>query len=546
MNLLITIVLFIVIFSVLILIHELGHFTAAKRAGVKVEEFGFGLPPRMFGVKKGETIYSFNWIPFGGFVRMLGEDSSTKESMTSKRSFANQPLRTQAWIVVAGVVMNLLLSFVLLTIGFWIGIEPLISTEEDFYAGVRDGTVNVEPGIVVVESNQPYNTVVYNGEDLDIRSFEPGDRILTVADGNAIDTVEEWQVTVDAVNADGEAPLVQMDRADGTGGAEYLTKELISQTVFSPMYLPRLVYKEDPTSIWGESLENGDAIITVEDQQVLTEQDFYSAIAGKSFVSLTVYRAGVGDVNTMLALSPSYPLVTYLEPGAPAELGGLHLGDQIVSMNENAVSSAEQVTALTPELAAEGAIQYEVKRGEELYLLSITPREEDGRIGVGLSDLLPNYGNLSLYQSYVPHTLMGFDTVQYGWSAPVVAFKEMGRLAKITAVMFGGVLQQFVSGQGVPDGVAGPVGIAQMTFVTVQAGFAALLRFVALLSLSLGVINILPIPALDGGKFFFIMVRALTGKKLNAKYEGLIHAGGFFFLIALIVYVTFNDVMNLF
>lgn len=362
MNLLITIVLFIVIFSVLILIHELGHFTAAKRAGVKVEEFGFGLPPRMFGVKKGETIYSFNWIPFGGFVRMLGEDSSTKESMTSKRSFANQPLRTQAWIVVAGVVMNLLLSFVLLTIGFWIGIEPLISTEEDFYAGVRDGTVNVEPGIVVVESNQPYNTVVYNGEDLDIRSFEPGDRILTVADGNAIDTVEEWQATVDAVNADGEAPLVQMDRADGTGGAEYLTKELISQTVFSPMYLPRLVYKEDPTSIWGESLENGDAIITVEDQQVLTEQDFYSAIAGKSFVSLTVYRAGVGDVNTMLALSPSYPLVTYLEPGAPAELGGLHLGDQIVSMNENAVSSAEQVTALTPELAAEGAIQYEVKR----------------------------------------------------------------------------------------------------------------------------------------------------------------------------------------
>lgn len=546
MNLLITIVLFIVIFSVLILIHELGHFTAAKRAGVKVEEFGFGLPPRMFGIKKGETIYSFNWIPFGGFVRMLGEDGTTKESMTSKRSFANQPLRTQAWIVVAGVVMNLLLSFVLLTIGFWIGIEPLISTQDDFYKGVREGTVNVEPGIVVVESNQPYNTVDYNGEDLEIRSFEPGDRILSVADGNAIDTVEEWQATVDSVNADGEAPLVQMDRADGTGGAEYLSKELISQTVFSPIYLPRLVYKEDPSSIWGESLQNGDAIITVEGQQVLTEDDLYAAIYGKSSISLTVYRPGVGDVNTVLSLTPSYPLVTYLEPGSPAETGGLMLGDQIVSMDEMATPTAEEVTRLTSELGADGNIQYEVKRGEELYLLSITPRAEDGRIGVGLSDLLPNYGNLSLYQSYVPHTLMGFDTVQYGWSAPVVAFKEMGRLAKITAVMFGGVLQQFVSGQGVPEGVAGPVGIAQMTFVTVQAGFAAMLRFVALLSLSLGVINILPIPALDGGKFFFILVRALTGKKLNSKWEGFIHAGGFFFLIVLILYVTFNDVMNLF
>ena len=108
MEILLTIVVFILIFSFLILIHEFGHFTAAKRAGVKVEEFGFGLPPRIFGVKKGETLYSINWIPFGGFVRMLGEDSSSKKARNSKRSFVNQPLRTQAWIVSAGVVMNLL------------------------------------------------------------------------------------------------------------------------------------------------------------------------------------------------------------------------------------------------------------------------------------------------------------------------------------------------------------------------------------------------------------------------------------------------------
>lgn len=546
MNFILTVIIFIVVFSVLILIHEAGHFFAAKRAGVKVEEFGMGLPPRMFGVKRGETIYSINWIPFGGFVRMLGEDTTTKESRSSERSFVNQPLRTQAWIVVAGVVMNLLLAFVLLTVGFWVGIEPLISTEEDFYAGIENGTVNVEPGIVVVESNQPYNTVVYNGEDLDVRSFEVGDRIITTGGSDSLDSVEEWQAMVDSVNANEEAPLVQVDRADGSGGAEYLDKELLAQTVFSPIYLPRLVYQEDATSVFSGVLIDGDAIIRINGEEILNAEDLYAHFEGEELVTLTIYRAGLGDLELPFSVPVNLPIVTFVQPDSPAELGGIQIGDRIMALNGVSVHSAEEVTTLTAEYAREGSIEYTLPRGEEIQIIELTPREEDARVGIGLSDLLPNYGNLSLYQSYVPHTLMGFDTVQYGWSAPWVAVQEMGRLAKVTAVMFGGVLQQFLSGDGVPEGVAGPVGIAQMTFVTVQAGFAAMLRFVALLSLSLGVINILPIPALDGGKFFFIAVQALTGKKMNAKYEGLIHTAGFFFLICLILYITFNDVMNLF
>lgn len=546
MNFILTVIIFVVVFSVLILIHEAGHFFAAKRAGVKVEEFGMGLPPRMFGVKRGETIYSINWIPFGGFVRMLGEDNSTKESRSSERSFSNQSLRTQAGIIVAGVVMNLLLAFVLLTVGFWVGIEPLISTEEDFYAGIRDGSVNVEPGIVVVESNQPYNTVVYNGEDLDVRSFEPGDRILTVGDKNVLDSVEEWQATVDTVNAGGEAPLVEMDRADGTGGAEYLSSELLEQTVFSPLYLPRLVYREDPLSVFSGVLMEGDAIIRLNGEEILTADDFYEHLEGQFMVGLTVYRPGYGDVELAFNVPVNYPIVTFVQADSPAEAGGVKMGDQILALNDTPVETAEEVTSLTPEYGKMGPIRYNLKRGEEFLTIELSPSEEDGRVGIGLSDLLPNYGNLSLYQSYVPHTLMGFDKIQLGWSAPLMAFTEMGRLAKTTAVMFGGVLQQFLSGQGVPEGVAGPVGIAQMTFVTVQAGFAAMLRFVALLSLSLGVINILPIPALDGGKFFFIVVQAISGRKMNSKYENLIHTAGFFFLICLILYITFNDVVNLF
>lgn len=87
MEFIVTAIVFVLIFSVLVLIHEWGHFAAARRAGIKVEEFGFGLPPRIWGKKKGETLYSINAIPFGGFVKLLGEDSRDPKLLKNKRSF---------------------------------------------------------------------------------------------------------------------------------------------------------------------------------------------------------------------------------------------------------------------------------------------------------------------------------------------------------------------------------------------------------------------------------------------------------------------------
>lgn len=490
-----TVLVFIVLFSVLILVHEWGHFLAAKRAGVKVEEFGFGLPPRLWGIKKGETLYSFNAIPFGGFVRMLGEDATDKKNQSNTRSFSSQSLRTQAIIVCAGVMMNLLLSFVLLTIGFSVGIEPLMSSEEDFLKAVRDGTVHVE-----------------------------------VSEESESDKPESEASEFDAT----ETPL---------------------------LYLPRLVYWEDEDSIFHGVLQDRDVLLRMNDQVILTESDLLQALKGQTVLYPFIYRPGLGelliygsktesghpaDADQPLFLPVQPPLVTYIEPDSPAEQAGFQLNDRILALNGVPISTAEEVSALTLEWAEKGMISYAIQRGAEQVSLSALPRAEDGHVGIGLSDFIPYYGHLSLYEAYVPHKLLGIEKVQYSWQAPWVALTEMGRLAKVTAFSFFGVLKEFVSGGAVPEGVAGPVGIAQMTFVTVQEGFAATLRFVALLSLSLGVINILPIPALDGGKFLFILVQALTGKKLAPRYESLIHAAGFFFFIAFILYVTFHDVIALF
>lgn len=126
-----TIVAFILILGLLIFVHELGHFITAKRAGIKVEEFGFGYPPRVFGIKKGETTYSLNLLPIGGFVKIYGEDGKEEgKTEDEERAFYNKPIGTRAKILFAGVAMNLILAMVLLSIGFIIGLPKAIGDNE--------------------------------------------------------------------------------------------------------------------------------------------------------------------------------------------------------------------------------------------------------------------------------------------------------------------------------------------------------------------------------------------------------------------------------
>ena len=123
-----TALIFIVVIGILVVVHEFGHFIVAKRAGMKVEEFGFGFPPRLWGVKKSETTYSINLIPFGGFVKIYGEEG---EHRNEPRSFSSKPLGIRLKVVVAGVVMNFLLAAFLLMLGNYVGIRVGIGDDAD-------------------------------------------------------------------------------------------------------------------------------------------------------------------------------------------------------------------------------------------------------------------------------------------------------------------------------------------------------------------------------------------------------------------------------
>ena len=109
---LITVLILVAVLSVLVFIHELGHFATAKFFGIKVEEFGFGFPPRIWGFKHGDTNYTINWIPLGGFVRIKGENG---EDAADKDSFGARPIWQRALVLCAGVIMNFVLAWAIMT-----------------------------------------------------------------------------------------------------------------------------------------------------------------------------------------------------------------------------------------------------------------------------------------------------------------------------------------------------------------------------------------------------------------------------------------------
>jgi len=165
-----TVIIFIIVLALLILVHEVGHFLAAKKAGVKVPEFGLGFPPKIFGTKIGETEYTLNWIPFGGFVKIIGENA--EEDISEKdypQSFMAQSRPVQAAIISAGVIFNLLFAWVLISIGFMIGMPTSAETlpEESF----------ITPPVLMITSVIP-NTPAYNA------GLKAGDEIFALVSGS--------------------------------------------------------------------------------------------------------------------------------------------------------------------------------------------------------------------------------------------------------------------------------------------------------------------------------------------------------------------------
>ncbi|MFH1298420.1 MAG: RIP metalloprotease RseP [Patescibacteria group bacterium] len=535
MQTLITIAVFLLIFSFLIIIHELGHFLAAKKAGVKVYEFGVGMPPRIWGKKFKDTIYSINWIPFGGFVRMLGiEDPTSSQAKKSKESFLKKSLRWRILIASGGVLMNLILAFLLLTFGFWIGIEPLIITSDDFFEGVKEGQVLTEPGFYVYDVEE-WSTAHLAG-------FQVGDRIIS-KDGNKLTEFEDFYTL-----ADGDAMLFQVEKFSGE--TDYIEVLMTDDDLGLDLYLfdmPRVFVQdvEYGSDFYDVGLRDGDVILKVSGEEIFFFEEMREAFEAVESIDLQVWRNGEvvfleGEKDFL-----NKAIISDVVAGSPAEEAGLLAGDRVISINGEWISRPSEIYELTTS-SQDNVLRYIVLRNGGRYAYDVM-RGEDGLVGIYVANLnLYDEASISAYEGVLTTSVLEILPERHGvFGAPAAAVGEIRRLSVMTALMAKDLVGGIVTSGEVSDSVAGPVGIAQMTSVFVQEGFASVIRFLALLSLALGVFNILPFPALDGGRLVFLLFEAVTGRKPNQKLETALHSIGFILLMMLIVVVTYNDIVRL-
>jgi regulator of sigma E protease len=426
------------ILAVLILVHEIGHFAAARLIGVKVEEFGIGIPPRIKGWRRNGVLWSLNWIPIGGFVKVLGEDGKNvdPESINAK-----SPAK-RAFFLVAGSAMNFLLAFVLmiLVVGF---------------QGVSHSNV--------------YIASVVPGSPAAAAGWTAGDRIVEVA----------------GVPIESSADVGERARE----------------------------FAGNPMSVVVE--RNGERVET----------------------SVTPRRnppAGEGPTGVGITDSPiSEASVNQVKAGSPAADAGFQPDDRILAVGSQRVDDPYALQfALTS--ASGSTIPVDVVRDGEPVTVSFAVPNLDAE-----GELLAQLG---LDLTIKPQ----FDRVPLGSIIPVgvsQAWEQSGQMVS--------GIRDLVTGRAPLDQIAGPLGMGQITSEIVSASplplWVTLAQLAILLSLNLAVLNLLPLPALDGGRLLFVIVEVLRGgKKLAPEREGIVHVAGLILLLGFMVIVLVLDALRIY
>lgn len=541
MHLLLTIIVFIAILSVLVLAHEFGHYYFARRAGVRVDEFGFGLPPRIWSKKVGETLYSLNLFPFGGFVRLFGESASEPGALKNSRSYASKTLRERFFIVSAGVVINILLAVFLLFSGFLIGIKPLLIDQQDVLTAIQDGQLLIKTGHII-KSVEPGSLAERMGIQPEDVLVEVNSKSVITQDllSKSVQKGKDLGLSLKLRRGDSLIQLnIPKQKFDDTG---------LGIGLYESFMVPRIsVQSVDSSSeVAKGGIHAGDILLALDGTPVYTPEDYQSLLTQKA-VTIRYERQFKEYETTVTFPQRRSVVVSEVVSGSGAEKAELKAGDSILQVQRQDTISAEQTIALLNESKSSGQpAQLLVERAGKTMTLYLSPGA-DGTFGVRVSPIINQNLGMVLESTVLPTTMLELKAVRYGFFKSLkMSLTETYRLAGATIGMFGSLIGELFTSFSVPDGVSGPVGIAQMTGVFVAEGLLSLLRFMALLSLSLGILNLLPFPGLDGGRLLFIIIEGVLGRPVNQKFEQAVHGIGAICLIVIIFAVTYKDIVRLF
>jgi regulator of sigma E protease len=422
------------VLGVLVFVHELGHFLAAKRVGIRVLKFQLGFNPTIFSFRRGDTEYGIGALPLGGFVKMAGE-APEDERTGNDDEFLSKSKWQRFQVLIMGPAMNLLLAVVLTAVVLYRAAE-----------------------VPVYEGQPPVVGVVAAGSAAERADVRPGDRILSVA-GHPVATWEDFFINI-VSRANQEIPI-----------------ELVRDG-------QPITRKVTPTPNPGES------------------------------------RMDIGEIGVLPDVHPHLLAVSPDEPGAR---GGLMVGDVILSADGTPTTFDDDFRVIIRKHPNK-PMTLSILRGGSPLSITVTPRQNGS---VGYLGVTPGNETKRLNPTAVEAIGMSVrKNVQY---AGLIFQTIWGLITRETS----------------PKQLMGPLAIAQLSGESAQLGWLALLSLMASISLNLGLLNLMPIPILDGGHIFIMTLEGLAGRDFSLRVKEKMLLAGFVVLMTLMVTVIYNDLMRI-
>lgn len=419
------IIAFIIIFGILVVVHEFGHFYMAKRSGILVREFSIGMGPKLFATRKNGTTYTIRWLPLGGYVRMAGMADDESE-------------------IEAGTQATLLLD------------EQ--ETVQKINTSDKVTTLNGVPFQIAKTDLQ---------KELWIEGYESGDE----------SELKRYSVSHDATIVESDGTEVQIAPVD----VQFQSASLINRML---------------TNFAGPF------------------NNFILAIV--AFALFAFLNGGVLQNKA---------IVGTVMPNSPAQKAGLKTDDRLVKVAGKKVTTFTDFSSVIAKYPNK-PVNVQVKRAKQTKSLEITPKAvkvegQKGKVGqIGVT--------AGLNHSMGAKLKYGFTQ---SWANATQIFKILG---------------SFLTGGFSLNKLAGPVGMYSMTTQFASQGFTMLVYFLAFLSVNLGIMNLIPIPALDGGKLVINVIEAIRGKPISPEKEGIVTLVGVGMMVVLMVLVTWNDIQRFF
>lgn len=411
-----TIISSILVFSAIVLVHEYGHYKAAKSVGIRVYEFAIGMGPTLLKREKNGTIYSIRAVPIGGFVQMEGEE----EDVRTSTSFSTKTVWQRFLVIFSGPLMNFVLALALFVI-------------IAFSFGVYGNRIDS-----IAEDSNEYK-----------EGLRPGDKIISV-----------------------------------NGEKAYIWEDIFYEIIGNENPYYTVKYERD-NQIREARINNN-------------------------------YRKLVG-ISTQMSDGKATTTVSPTDVTSPAYGAGIKDGDVVIKINDVSVNSWDELTNQVELTESGKPVKVTVDRDGKILDFNIVPQTQ---ITVKFNTQLEKSFMTAISSS-------AYKTVYY------------------IELMFK-TISQLVTGKLGSDALGGPVMVISMVGEAAESGILSLLNLAAFISINLGFMNLLPIPALDGSKIVFLMVGAVRGKAIPVEKEGYIHFIGFVVLIGFMIFITYKDILRLF